>query len=272
MLRYGMVRTRRQTAVSYVALGPDGAGSAPLLLVHPINLRKECWLDVMRLLAGDRLCVAVDLTGHGESGDGDGFSLEGWVADCSDVLAELDIGRCHVAGGSLGGTIAFCLAGELPEQVLSVTAMGSSLRDEPDPSGQSAPDVAAMLDTRSVDELFARLAVEALAPGAPAELVTTVRLLTNTHGETVVRGILSASQAADATQWVPAVRCPVLVLTGEFDATDAPDAGQVMASSVGGRHELIPDVGHLLMLEDAAGVLKRLVPHLESTEAKMAAR
>ncbi|MCP9950915.1 alpha/beta fold hydrolase [Actinomadura madurae] len=269
MLRYGTLRTRRGNDVAYAVLGTDrrdgvaDAGGAPVFLVHPINLRKECWLGLLPALSGDRLCVMVDLAGHGESGDDGTYTLEGWVSDCLDVAASLRLDRFHLVGGSLGGAIALCLAAELPEQALSVTAMGSDLGDEP-PGG---PGLEAMLDSMTVDEMFARLAVEALAPDRPEALVTTVRHLTNAHGEPVVRGALRAAHTADATAWAPRVRCPTLVLTGEFDTACPPEAGRRMAAGVAGRHQILDGVGHLPMIEDPPAVLRVLLPHLEAAES-----
>ncbi len=271
MLRYRTVRTSRETELSVLALGPDDGGEQePVLLVHPINLRKECWLDLVRVLGADRLYVVPDLAGHGESGDDPDAGLAGWVADCLDVVAAAGLERFHVVGGSLGGTIALCLAGELPGRVLSVTAMGSALGGAED--GEEETDLAALLDTMSTDELFDILAVEALAPGAAADLVGTVRALTNSHGADMVRRILAAAQNADAGPWVAAVECPVLVLSGEYDTTCPPEAGERMASSTGGRHQVLPGSGHLPMLEDPAAVLRHLVPQLQTAEAKAAAR
>ncbi|HEX4816647.1 MAG TPA: alpha/beta hydrolase [Nonomuraea sp.] len=263
MLRYGTVRTRRGNTIAFAVHGSgDTAGRAPIFLVHPINLRKECWLDLVPALAGDRPCVAVDLAGHGESTDDDEFTLDGWLADCVDVVAALGLERFHAVGGSLGGTIALCLAAELPANVLSVTAMGGDLGDEP----VTDPAIGDEADVGSVEDLFAGLAVAALAPGAPASLVTTVRHLTNTHGMPIVAGVLRAAEAADAMAWVPRVRCPVLVLTGEFDTTATPDAGERMAEAVGGRHVVLRDVGHLPMLESVTAVVGELLPHLAGAE------
>lgn len=271
MLRYGTVRTRRDNDIAYAAIGPtEDDGEAPLLMVHPINLRKECWLGILPALAARRQCVSVDLAGHGESSDADEFTVEGWVSDCVDVAAALDLDRFHVVGGSLGGTIALCLAAELPTKVLSVTAMGSSLGGHTD--AEEAPSLADLLDSRTVDELFALLAEAAVAPGSPAALVTTVQHLTNAHGEPIVRRILRAVEASDATARVTSARCPVLVLSGEFDTTCTPAMGRRMADSVGGRHQVLPDVGHLPMLEDAATVLEHLQTQLDSAEADVPPR
>jgi pimeloyl-ACP methyl ester carboxylesterase len=111
-----------------------------------------------------------------------------------------------------------------------------------------------------------------VAPGSPATLIETVRSLTNTHGKAVVRQLLEAATYADSTAWLPNVGCPVLVLSGEHDATYPPAVGERLASRVGGSHEILPGVAHLPMLESAAGLTDRLVGFLASAEAKAGAR
>lgn len=276
MFRCGTLPTRRGNDVAFAAVGADRldgtepGGGAPIFLVHPINLRKECWLGLVPALAGDRLCVAVDLPGHGESGDDDTCTLESWVSDCRDVALSLRLDRFHLVGGSLGGAIALCLAAELPERALSVTAMGSALGEAP-PGGRG-PSLETRLDSMAVNELFDRLAVEAVAPDSPEALVATVRHLTNTHGERVVRRVLRAAHTADATAWAPRVRCPKLVLTGEFDTGCPPEAGRRMAAGGTGRHRVLHGLGHLPMIEDPRAVLRVLLPHLEAAEARAVER
>lgn len=272
MLRYGTVHTRRGTETSFVALGPDGGhGRAPVFLVHPINLRKECWFDLMRVLSVDRQCVAIDLAGHGESSDGEAYGLAGWVSDCRDVVTSLELDGLHLVGGSLGGTIALCLASELPDRALSVTALASSTGGDP-PDADTGPDVTEMLDTNTVDDMFAAIAAAAVAPGTADQVVATVTYLTNAHGEQTIRKVWQASTSSNAAAWLPGVRCPVLVVSGELDTSWPQGAGQRMADGVGGRHEVLPGVAHLPMLEDVDAVVGLLVPHLESAEAKAGVR
>lgn len=266
MLRFGTMRTRRAGTVAFVALGPDDVrAKPPVFLVHPINLRKECWLDVMRAISQERLCVAVDLTGHGESSDESGFTLEGWVSDCLDVTRSLELGPVHVVGGSLGGAIAVGMASESPTTTLSVSAMGAYLGDE-EGEDNSSEHVMAMLDTTSMSEFFSELVVDALAPQASASLVASVTHLTNAHGKYVVRRVLQTAHRADVTPWVPLVRCPALVITGEFDTSCPPVSGRVMAQRLGGTHYVLPGIGHLPMMEDAAAVLRPLQPHLAAAD------
>lgn len=266
MLRYGTIRTRRDNAVVYASVGPDGAGSrAPVVFIHPINLRKECWFGMLPALATDRTCVVLDLAGHGESTDDPDFALSAWVSDCVDVLTTLGLDAFHLVGGSLGGVIVLCVAAELPAGALSVTAVGAYAGDDAgddagDAEGPGGSGLLAMVDRYDVDELFDILAAEAVAPGTAPAVVDTVRHLTNRHGGPVVRRVLAASAAADPSGWLPKVRCPVQVLTGEFDSSCTPDDGERLAASVGGKHHVLAGLGHLPMIEDPAALVEAVRP------------
>jgi pimeloyl-ACP methyl ester carboxylesterase len=238
-----------------------GAQRPAVLLVHPINLRKECWLGLLPALATERTCVLVDLAGHGESTD-DEFSLAAWVSDCLDTIAALGLDDLHVVGGSLGGAIAIGVGAALPARVRSITGLGSSV--VPHPAGEAGAPAPA--DADAVAALFDRLAREAVAPGTPPDVVTTVRSLTNRHGADVVTRVLRAAYAADATGWMTELRCPAMWATGEHDPTCSPAEGERIAERLAGTPVLLPGVGHLPMIEDPALVLRHLVPHLRSAD------
>lgn len=127
-----------------------------------------------------------------------------------------------------------------------------------------------MLDSMTVQEMFVRLAVAAVAPDTPEPVVATVRHLTNTHGEPVVRRVLRAAHSANAVRWAPGVTCPALVLSGEFDTGCPPEAGIRMADAVAGRDEVLGGVGHLPMIEDPPAVLRLMLPHLHAAESRAA--
>jgi 3-oxoadipate enol-lactonase len=264
VLRLRSVRTSRGNTLSVQVVGPtatDVAPSTAVLLLHPINMRKEGWLGLLPALAGTRPCVLVDLSGHGESTDDD-FSLEAWVADVVDVVEQLDLQAVHVVGASMGGAIAIGVAVALPDRVRSIVGLGSSVLPVP-PSVANPP---APADAAALETLFEGLAREAVAPGRPDDVVETVRLLTNRHGADVVTRILRAAYSADASAWLPQVRCPALWMTGEHDVTCSPEEGARIAAELGGVHVALPGVGHLPMIEDPALVLSHLERHLRATQ------
>lgn len=274
MLRHQIIRTRRANDIRVLLIGPHESTASPVVFLHPINMRKECWLEQVVELSRERQCVLFDLAGHGESSDDQEFSLRHWVSDCYDVVLALELDRFHVVGGSLGGTIALCLASELPREVASVTAMGSSLGDPQRAPGPRVADADAgeAPTFASIDEMFAALAVEAVAPTASETVIETVRLLTNTHGQQVVQAVLHAAETADASPWVDGVVCPVLVITGEHDSTCPSATGEAMALSVTGRHLCLQGVGHLPMIESPGIVLAEVAAHLREADAQATTR
>ncbi|MFE7135684.1 alpha/beta fold hydrolase [Streptomyces sp. NPDC057638] len=100
-----------------------GAGD-PLLLLHGIGHHRQAWDPVIRLLAGERDVIAVDLPGFGISPPLPRevpYGLESVAAVLSGLCEALEIERPHVAGNSLGGLLALELArGKL---VRSATAL-----------------------------------------------------------------------------------------------------------------------------------------------------
>jgi 3-oxoadipate enol-lactonase len=252
--------------ISIIQIGPDGpTEKAPLFFAHPINLRKEFWLDMIRVLATDRLCVAVDLAGHGESSDADQYGIHVWVQDCVETIDWLGLDRTHVIGGSLGGAITVGIAAERPDRVLSITSLGGRL--SPDAvEGAGAPDVVAMLAERGRDPVFTDIARAAVAPHSPQAVIDTIFYLTNSHPVETIRQIWSATTKADAAPWAPSVKCPALIVNGEYDQTCTPAMGQVFADAVNGTFVRMPGVGHLPAVENCAATLELVVPHLETAE------
>ena len=101
----------------------DRSGEGPaLVLLHPLGADRRVWDPVIEQLASQREVIAVDLPGFGESpalaGTPTPAALAGAV---SEQLAELGVGRAHVAGNSLGGWVALELA--LAGHARSVTAI-----------------------------------------------------------------------------------------------------------------------------------------------------
>jgi pimeloyl-ACP methyl ester carboxylesterase len=85
---------------------------APLVLVHGIGGRGTVWAPILPALAARFEVLAVDLPGHGGGAapGGTPTTVEGHAAALERWFGELDLGRPHVAGSSMGGGIALELA------------------------------------------------------------------------------------------------------------------------------------------------------------------
>lgn len=102
----------------------------PLLLIHGFLVSSDEWREVIPYLAKDFRCIALDLPGFGRSAkpsasDFD-YTLSGYASLIADLLVELDVAPCFVAGHSMGGAIAMQLAIEHPQTVSRLVVMDAA--------------------------------------------------------------------------------------------------------------------------------------------------
>jgi pimeloyl-ACP methyl ester carboxylesterase len=100
-----------------VALDAAGEGQ-PLVLLHGLGASRRQWHRVTPLLSGDRLVLAPDLPGFGDSEPaGPGFDFDAVSDALAQALAEHVDGRFDLLGTSLGGAVALRFALAHPDLV-----------------------------------------------------------------------------------------------------------------------------------------------------------
>ena len=116
-----------QHTIHYLDSGQRGGEGVPVLLLHGIFAEKDHWVDFARALPGSYRIVAPDLPGFGESGrhDGQAYDYDAQVRRLLAFMDALGIAQAHLAGSSMGGTIAALLAIQHPGRVQSVAFIGS---------------------------------------------------------------------------------------------------------------------------------------------------
>lgn len=105
----------------------DGGSGAPVLLLHGIFAEKDHWVDFARPLTGGYRVLVPDLPGFGESGRvaGESYNYDAQTRRLKELLDNLGIERAHIAGNSMGGTIAALFAIRYPDRVASVALIGA---------------------------------------------------------------------------------------------------------------------------------------------------
>ncbi len=258
------IRARSGNTIAVSVLGPDAPNpAAAAVFIHPINLRKEAWLGLVKDLCRQRPCISIDLAGHGESSDAPAHSLQQWADDCVDACQELGVRSAHVVGGSLGGAIATAVASDPSIQARTLTALGSDLYSE-----EPADAFLDRLEAVGPEQLFREVAALSVAPDSDPSLLQTVATLANSHGAAEVSKVWRATVVADARPHAARVSCPALVLTGEYDTTCPPAGGREMAERLRGEHRLLDGVGHLPMLESSARIATLLTNHFQLADGQ----
>ncbi len=235
----------RDQAIHYVVAGdPRGPGAAspeenrpPLLLVHGFGASTDHWRKNIQGLQADFQVWAIDLLGFGRSAKPDWqYSGDLWQAQLHDFIAEV-IGRPVVlAGNSLGGYAALCVAANHPELTAGLVLLNSAgpfstpAQTPPRPSNPIAKAIQSLMlqplpswllfqyvrqpatirrtlqqvyldKTAITDQLIEDIRRPALDPGAPK----------------VFASVFKSRQGENVDVLLQKLSCPLLMLWGEGD-------------------------------------------------------
>jgi pimeloyl-ACP methyl ester carboxylesterase len=232
-----------------------------LLLIHGVGGRPRSWDGVLACLDPvlRRQATAVDVTvSAGQS-----------MADVANDILARHPGSHVIAGHSFGGMLAQEMAlidGTRVHGLVLVSTIPGTTRRVEVINRNLANDV----ETRGLETVAAGFGAGLFAPG---------RLSTDPHlgtafvdamtdaGTTSVCAALRAIADWDATDRLPALRCPAVVLTGAAEADL--DRQALLAQLIGARFEVLDDTGHLAPLEapaDVARAVAEIVSAVHSLE------
>jgi 3-oxoadipate enol-lactonase len=139
--------------LAYRVWGPPDA--EPLVLLHGLGEGAADWDRVAPAFALHRRVYVPDLRGHGRSDRPGDYSVELMAADVLGLLDALQLDRVQLIGHSMGGLVAYLLAGDHPERVSrlileEVAALRPRQRTAPDrPAGELPYDWEMVLAIRS---------------------------------------------------------------------------------------------------------------------------
>jgi len=120
--------------IHFLAWG--SAGLPGLVLVHGGAAHAHWWSFLAPLLADSWDCVALDLSGHGDSGRRRAYSLEAWAGEVMAVAERAAFPEPPVlVGHSMGGLIAIQAARDHGDSLAGAILVDAPLR-RPDPESQ----------------------------------------------------------------------------------------------------------------------------------------
>jgi pimeloyl-ACP methyl ester carboxylesterase len=135
--------TARVTAVDGVSIAYRMWGSSPngrgIVLVHGGGAHSRWWDHIGPLLAADRRVIAIDLSGHGDSGRRESYSFDAWAGEVLAVAADAGLDAPTVIGHSLGGVVTLRLAALAGSRIEGAVVIDSPVRN-PAPEQQAARD------------------------------------------------------------------------------------------------------------------------------------
>jgi len=260
-----------------IFLCPDGgrlryctAGSGnPVVLIHGLSLDTSMWDPQWPPLTREFRAIRYDLRGFG------GSSVpQAPYSHSDDLLGLLDfLGArpAHIVGLSMGGRVALRFALDQPQAVQSLTLIDSALEGHSwtagwsekmraivEAAGNGGPAAAKQLWL--AHELFAPARRD---PQLAAALAAMVGRYTAWHWSNVDPIRKPASPTSES---LSLLRCPTLVLVGEFDLPDFTAIAQRLAATIPhATLHTIRGAGHMANMEAPAAVNELLLEHLRAS-------
>jgi pimeloyl-ACP methyl ester carboxylesterase len=100
------------------------------VLVHGGAAHSRWWDHIGPLLANGWRVLALDLSGHGDSGQRDSYTLDAWAREVLAVVADAGITTPPtVIGHSMGGLVTLRLASLVGSRIAGAVAIDSPVRD-----------------------------------------------------------------------------------------------------------------------------------------------
>ena len=247
----------------------SGSGTE-LVLLHGWGMNGDVWDTVAAPLAEGGRVTTLDLPGHGRSGTLDDYCLPAQAAHIADSLPP----RSVLIGWSLGGLIAQQLALDFPRRIEALVLVASSPRfvcGDDWPEAMQAgilESFATELKTDYARTINRFLAIQALGGEHARDELRLLRERVFRHGEprpAALAGGLDILMRADLRARLPALRCPVLLVSGERDTLfPLAAARRTRALLHDARLEVIAGAGHAPFLSHPGAFLETLQAFLDN--------
>jgi 3-oxoadipate enol-lactonase len=229
----------------------EGSGK-PIVLIHEMGGTMESWALVASLLAKTRRVIRYDTRGAGLSEKIRGaITIDTMTADLIALLDGLGIAeKVSLAGTAVGGAVALHTAFRHPGRIAAaiVTSPATSI---PFSSRAATLERVSQFEREGVRVAFEGTA----ANGYPEELRTDparfaawrARWLANDPAS--FGAIYRMLAGMDLSSELPQIKCPVLVIAGEFDRGRPPARVEPVAQAIPGAQFKVLAVGHYAGLQ-----------------------
>ncbi len=215
--------------IYYETHGTVGAGAPCVLLPGLLGSVAGQWAAHVDALSATHPVVAMDLRGHGRSGDGaGGLTLGDLAGDVAGLLDHLGVGPAHVVGYSLGGYLGILLGLRRPERVRTLFMHGTKFYWTPEAVAATLRQLDPDAIAARVPAFAAQLAAEHGAERWPARVRAAAAFVAR----------MDAAQLPEAE--AAGLRCPVVVSVGDRDELVPVDEAARLRAA-------LPDAGLLVL-------------------------
>jgi pimeloyl-ACP methyl ester carboxylesterase len=228
-----------------------GKGSS-LILVHGAGGVSTYWFNQLSGLSHELKVIAMDLPGHGKSEPLKGKpSIERYAEHVCDLIKEMKLGKVTLLGHSMGGLIAQQIALSHPEILEKLIIVDSSAKFPGRPQFADTFRHGAAIDINKIASQF--------FSEKTLRKVDAISLLREIIGDidpdfalNVLLQDFKLAGSADFTGRLKAISVSTLIVHGADDILPISLANYLHDNIKGSKLEVIPDAGHMVMMEKPA--------------------
>jgi len=237
----------------YFASGGHNFSRPPIVLIHGAGGHHLYWPPQVRRLQDQRV-LALDLPGHGKSSGTGHQTIGAYARDVAEFIQAVGLSTAVLVGHSMGGAIALAMAEAEPKRVLGLglIATGARLRVAPELLQAAADPV-------SFSEAVALAGELSFAPRSSPRLKTLAAARMRETRPSVLYGDFLACDAFDMSARLADIAAPTIILCGAEDRMTPPMYSAFLKARIRGAGlDILPDAGHMLMLEQPDEVAARI--------------
>lgn len=216
-----------------------------IIFIHGSGGNASIWKKTMEIIAQAGWgSIAISLPGHGAS-EGEGMAnIPEYREFVNDFIEAKGLRNIFLAGHSLGGGIVLDFALKYPEKLKGIILIGTGARL------RVHPQALEMFRQMAEGEIESKFEPWAFAEHTPAHILAEGEKEWSMTSPKVRYMDLKACDQFDIMEEVEKIRLPALIVVGTKDRlTPIKYAEYLHKKMKEAKLEIIPEVGHMLMLE-----------------------
>jgi pimeloyl-ACP methyl ester carboxylesterase len=228
-----------------------GGKGETLILVNGLGGSVNTWHPQTQVLKRDLRLLCYDFAGSGRSPIKDGISMASHVEDLSWMIEQSGAKRVHLAGISMGTIICQHLAAKAADRVASMVLIGA-FPEPPEAARKALRERAAKARSEGMRGIADAIAAAGTSADTKVHQPTAVAFVRESlmaqNAEGYARNCEALADAVAAD--LAAIRCPVLLITGDEDRTGPVAVARALASAIEGAElQILAGCGHWAPVE-----------------------
>ena len=244
----------------------------PLILIHGATGSSLYWGIQLSKLSKKLRVIALDLPGHGKTERlKEKATIERYADHIADFLKQIKLSHAIIAGHSMGGLVVLQLALKCPELFEKLVIVDSTAHF-PEPNEDSKQS-----DTmKNLDNVYRNQPPEELAKSIITGLFSKKTLekgisplakylpTESVYDPSIWVMDFEAGKGVDLREKVKDIHIPTLIIAGADSVVPNSESRFIHENIKGSVLEVIPDAGHMLMLEKPDEFNKAILRFIES--------